>query len=229
MTPTASDTDTATRLLDAAERAFAEKGFDGASVRAITAEAGANLAAAHYHFGSKEDLFVAVLARRMEPINRERLRLLDQAEARAAGKPIAVETVLEILVGPVLRAAHGHQRGADCFLRLFGRAQAESEALWKRIMDGPLKEIRPRVFGALQRALPHLAPGELALRIHFTIGVMKSVASDQHRLHASSGGLCDSDDIEGTIHKLVAFLAAGLRAPATEPARRSASSRRRRS
>src|SRR5262245_44298231 len=126
MRPAQADPDTATRLLDAAERAFADKGFDGASLRAITAEAGANLAAGRYHFGSKEALFVAVLARRMEPINRERLRLLDQAEARAAGKPIAVETVLEILVGPVLRAAHAGGRGSDCFLKLFGRAQSES-------------------------------------------------------------------------------------------------------
>ncbi|CAA9412384.1 MAG: Transcriptional regulator, AcrR family, partial [uncultured Rubrobacteraceae bacterium] len=42
-------TDTKTRILDAAERLFAERGFEGTSIRAVTAEAGANLAAVGYH------------------------------------------------------------------------------------------------------------------------------------------------------------------------------------
>ena len=50
-------------LLDAAAQAFAEKGFAGASIRDITARAGANLAAVTYHFGSKVALWEAVLIR----------------------------------------------------------------------------------------------------------------------------------------------------------------------
>ena len=46
------------RLLDAAERLFAEHGFHGVSLRTITAEAGMNLAAANYYFGGKEGLFL---------------------------------------------------------------------------------------------------------------------------------------------------------------------------
>jgi AcrR family transcriptional regulator len=219
MTPTATDRATAERLLDAAERAFAEHGFDGASMRAITAEAEANLAAVHYHFGSKEDLFVAVVARRLEPLNAERLRLLDEAEAAARGAPLPVETILEILVAPVLRAGHADKKRGGCALRFFGRMQSESEDLWKRIMLGPLREIRRRIFAALRRALPSLAPDELALRMHFVLGAMKSVASDQHRLRAISDGLCDPGDIESVVAAIVPFLAAGLRAPARRKSR----------
>src|ERR1700689_677128 len=60
--------DTRTRILDAAERLFAERGFRGTSVRAITALAGANLAAVGYHFGSKAELVAAVIRRVTEPI-----------------------------------------------------------------------------------------------------------------------------------------------------------------
>ena len=52
---------TRARLLDAARNLFAENGFDGASVRAITHAAHANLGAITYHFGSKWQLYVAVL------------------------------------------------------------------------------------------------------------------------------------------------------------------------
>mgnify|MGYP000184469773 CR=1 FL=1 len=46
--------DTRSRILDAAEVLFMEHGFDGTSMRMITSQAGVNLAAVNYHFGTKE-------------------------------------------------------------------------------------------------------------------------------------------------------------------------------
>lgn len=210
--------DTRERLLEAAERHFSEHGFAGASLRQVTAEARANLAAVSYHFGSKEDLFVAVVARLMAPINQERLGLLDQAEARAGKSPLEVEELLEILIGPVLRA----RTSGGCTLRLFARSQFEDPALCKRIVDGPLKEIKPRIEAALARTLPYLSRQELAYRLHFTMGAVKSAAGDQHMLRAFSRGLCDPGDIEGTLREIVAFLAGAMRAPSVSSPRASA-------
>jgi AcrR family transcriptional regulator len=214
------------RLLDSAERHFSEHGFAGASLREITNDAEANLAAVSYHFGSKEELFVAVLERVMAPINRERLELLDAAEERAAGRPLELEELLTILVGPVLRS-HAAAGGAGCSLRLFARGQFEDASMWKRIAEGPLKVIKPRLEAALARSLPHLSAQEIAYRMHFMMGAVKSAAGDQHALRAMSRGLCDPDDIEGTLTQLVAFLAAGMRAPsaAAAPAARRAARR----
>src|SRR5690606_36644825 len=74
-------------ILDSAEALFARQGHDGTSMRQITSEAGVNLAAVNYHFGSKEALVQAVLKRRLAVLNHERLRLLDEREARAGGQP----------------------------------------------------------------------------------------------------------------------------------------------
>ena len=71
------------RILDAAEALFMEHGFEATSLRAITAAAGVNLAAVNYHFGSKEELFQAVLTRRLDPMNQERARPADGARARS--------------------------------------------------------------------------------------------------------------------------------------------------
>lgn len=60
--------DTRAALLAAGRRAFAASGFEAASVRAITAEAGATLGAITYHFGSKEGLYEAVVASCVEPL-----------------------------------------------------------------------------------------------------------------------------------------------------------------
>jgi AcrR family transcriptional regulator len=52
-------------ILDVAERVFSELGFDGASTRTISGEAGVNMAMLNYYFGSKEGLLVAVFNRKI--------------------------------------------------------------------------------------------------------------------------------------------------------------------
>ena len=75
-----SSVDTKERILNAAERLFGEHGFAGTSLRAITKEAGVNLAAIHYHFGSKEALLLEALHRYAAPVNQQRLQLLQEVE-----------------------------------------------------------------------------------------------------------------------------------------------------
>jgi len=87
-------------LLDAAERLFVEQGLEAASLRAITQLAGVNLAAVNYHFGSKEGLVRAVFSRRLAPLQAERLRLLDEEEARDGG---TLEGVLRAFIAPAMR------------------------------------------------------------------------------------------------------------------------------
>ena len=81
------------RLLDAAERLFADKGYSATSLRDITQKAEVNLAAVNYHFGSKEALLSAALERRFDPVNRKRLELLDAAEAEAGNQPLAFDCI----------------------------------------------------------------------------------------------------------------------------------------
>lgn len=68
------------KILDAAEELFSEHGFSATSIRAITTRAEVNLAALNYHFGTKDGVIDAVFARRIEPLNRERIHLLEIVE-----------------------------------------------------------------------------------------------------------------------------------------------------
>ena len=54
------------QIIEAAEKLFSEKGFDGTSVRDIAEEAGVNLAMISYYFGSKEKLMEAIFKHRGE-------------------------------------------------------------------------------------------------------------------------------------------------------------------
>ena len=87
------------RILDAAEALFMEHGYEATSLRAITSAADANLAAVNYHFGSKEELFQAILTRRLDPMNQERVALLDTLEQATGvfltgGNQLRISTII---------------------------------------------------------------------------------------------------------------------------------------
>lgn len=212
--------DTKEHILDAAEALIAEKGIDAVSLRAITSAAKVNLAAVHYHFGSKDALVHKVFERRIRPVNARRLELLDQAEAAAGGAPIPLEGVLRAFIGPAIRLYAQDCKG-PMFMRVCGRIFAEPSQHLRETIDDFFSEIVARFGAAYRQALPELDEEELVWRIHFTIGAMIHTLMDHHRLKRFSKGLCTMDDPEALIERMIAFCAAGMRAPrarAEEPA-----------
>ncbi len=211
--------DTRTRLLEAAEALFAEKGFAATSLRAITAAAEANLAAVHYHFGSKEGLFTAVFARRVEPLNRERLALLDRAEIKAAPAPPAVEAILKAFLRPLFQMAGASEEAGRFVRSMSSRFYTEPGNHWIPVIHS-FDEVKKRFFAALKGALPGLRDEEIFWRIHFMIGVMCHTLADTGRLTLISEGLCDPSATEDVLNRLIGFVAAGMNAPAGKRSRR---------
>ncbi|HSJ97235.1 MAG TPA: CerR family C-terminal domain-containing protein, partial [Myxococcota bacterium] len=105
--PGRSGAATRRRLLDAAGERFAALGFRGATLREIAERAGANLAAANYHFGSKEALYLEVARERFDALER---RLAEQGAGIASEDDLAgrsraeLETLLRARVRTMLRS-----------------------------------------------------------------------------------------------------------------------------
>ena len=205
--------DTKELILDTAERLFAEHGIDAVSLRTIITEAGVNLAAIHYHYGSKDLLVKEVFARRIRPVNQQRLMLLDEYETQAGDGPLAVTDVLRAFFAPAIRLSHDKERG-HVFIRLCGRFWAEVSAKMQGEFDELLRDVIRRFLAAFHRALPHLSPKEVFWRVHFAVGGMVHTMVDSERLARMSGGLCRPSDVEETIEQLVSYSAAGFNAPA---------------
>jgi len=201
------------RLLDAAEHLFATEGIAETSLRAITAEADANIASVNYHFGSKEALFQAVIARRLGPINDERLELLAAAEANAGDAPPSLEAVVEAFVRPIIHLRHDSAHGGEHFMRLMGRVHAEPGEWTLRALE-EFRESFQRFAEVFTRILPHLSEEERLWRMFFLIGVTAHTAAADFKLQHLAGDRCPPVDIETTSRRLVAFAVAGLKAPA---------------
>jgi AcrR family transcriptional regulator len=209
----ATSPDTKTRILDAAELLFMEHGYEATSLRQLTAAAGVNLAAVNYHLGSKEELFQAVLTRRLDPMNQERIRLLEALERDAGTKPPSCERVLFAMLAPALRLARDERRGGKNFLRVLGRAYADPAPFIRRFLHEQYAEMIARYKEAFLRALPHLTRQELTWRLHFVMGALSySLASTDALRQFAQVTQADNDEL--ILQRLAPFLVAGLKAPA---------------
>jgi AcrR family transcriptional regulator len=202
------------RILDAAEALFMEHGFEATSLRSITAAAGVNLAAVNYHFGSKEELFQAVLMRRLDPMNQERVALLDSLEQAAAPGPVPCEQILSAMFAPALKLARDPERGGKDFLRLLGRAYADPAPFIRRFLSAHYAAMIARFKAAFARALPELPPKELSWRLHFIMGALSYTlaGTDALKLFAEITP-ADAGNDEMLLRRLAPFLLAGLESP----------------
>jgi AcrR family transcriptional regulator len=217
--PDATSSDTKTRILDAAELLFMEHGYEATSLRQLTAAAGVNLAAVNYHFGSKDVLFQAVLTRRLDPMNGERIALLEKLEREADGKPIGCEKILFAMLIPALKLARDEERGGKHFLKVLGRAYADPAPFIRQFLSAQYAEMINRYKEAFLRALPHLSRQELTWRLHFVMGALSYTLAGTDALKMLSQ-FASTDNEELMLQRLAPFLVAGLKAPALSETRK---------
>ena len=204
--------ETRDRILDAAEKLFADQGFETVSLRQITTQAEVNLAAVNYHFGSKDGLIFEVLARVIGPINERRLAMLDEAEADSKGEAIEVERILEAVFLPVISLMNQSDHSGQDALKLAGRCMSETGVKMPEKIQRLFREIADRFSSAFSLSLPHLSEAEVYWRVHFTIGAMLYALVQHETLVLISEGKVVADDAEKALGELVAFTAGGLRA-----------------
>ena len=208
---TAIDTktsDTKTHILDTTERLIAEKGFTTTTLRNIVSEAGVNLSAVSYHFGSKEELYRAVVRRIAVPVTKRQLQMLEQLRQKTATP--SVEDLLTAFLTPPLEFVMGDEYHRIIRAQFMGRCRSEPQ---------PIQSIAEREFSAsvesyldaLQRALPNQSRSQLSWKLDLVVAALIRVQTEASKpvaLLRSS----QPQDIQVTIANLVKFLAAGMQA-----------------
>jgi AcrR family transcriptional regulator len=206
--------ETQVRILDAAEELFMQHGFEGASMRMLTARAGVNLAAINYHFGSKDALIEAVFRRRLDPMNVERIALLDRLEQDAAGAPLAAEAIIRAFIGASLRMIEDARGGGRNFIRLLGRAYTEPAKPIRALIGQMYAPTMERFKAAFVKALPDLPKDELVWRMHFMFGTLAYTLAATDTVQLIAGAKPeDRYDARLLEDRLTAFMAAGLLSP----------------
>ena len=158
------------RILQAGEEHFAAHGYDGTSLRAVTQDAGVNLAAVNYHFGSKAGLLAAVFERRLGAMNQARLARLDDLEE--TGTP-TLRDLIEAFIGVPIRWMLAQGEDGQVTMQLVGRSHTSPNEVVRQVLLEQFSEVARRFHAAFARALPEVAPEDITFRMMSTIGVIK--------------------------------------------------------
>ncbi len=197
-------------ILDTAEHLFAENGIAGVSLRKLISEAGVNLAAVHYHFGSKDGLVQAVFRRRLEQVNAQRMKSLGELRASFGTTRIPVKDLLQaFLTAPVLLSKSTGGKGRN-FFRLIARAHAETNEVVNDELYASLKEVIQEFLGELSRSLPELTPEERAVRLSFVAGAMVQSVLLPLKPKFEKELMLKSLSEENVLDMLVAFCTGGM-------------------
>jgi AcrR family transcriptional regulator len=201
------------RILDAAEHAFAESGYEGASLREIVREARVNLATVYYYYKSKHGLMEAVLKRRFGPLREEHLELLRQFEREAGGRPLPVEKIVEAMLLPPLRLTTAAPAKRHAVTRLLGRIVTEPDPQTQVILRRHRAEMRAAFLNALHASLPDVPIPDLQWRMEFVWGALGFILCNPRQVEEETGGVCGLADTETVMREMVGFFAPGLAQP----------------
>ncbi|MDB4721646.1 TetR family transcriptional regulator [Verrucomicrobiales bacterium] len=208
-TISATATATKMRLLDVSARLFAESGFDSVSLRLITENAEANLAAVNYHFGSKEELITAVVEKLVGPVNQRRLALLRKINLDISG---ACESIVEAFIDPVIQAASRGDEEDQRYCKLMSRCIASRDERVTSLVLRQFPEVLAKFVDALRSVCPWISSDEAHMRIMFMAGAMAHSLFHHDKLVIISKGRCEIASLDGLRDELVQFISAGMSA-----------------
>ncbi|MFH5926310.1 TetR/AcrR family transcriptional regulator [Roseomonas xinghualingensis] len=200
------------RILDTAERLFADHGYNGVSLRQLTQEAEVNLAAVNYYFGSKEGLLRAVYSRRAGPLNSERHHLLDGCEIAMQRGEVNVEAILEAYIGPMVRLSRASE-GGRLFTKLVSIDSVDPTTAVRSIGKALYDDVGRRWASLLARACPWLSPEDLFWRMTAAFGAMFYASANNGRVERVVPTHPSSTAAPDALEHLIPFLAAGFLAP----------------
>ena len=152
--------ETSKRILDSAERLFADKGYEGVSMRTIAAEAQVNLASIVYYFDSKEGVFLNVLKRHMQDIQEARYAAIKKIDEEPS-----LEGYIRAFIEPAFHIIMDPQLGGRNFARFLWRLPHQPQYLLDKLLpsyDEYYKDWEDRI----KLFYPNISKGDLQWFLH---------------------------------------------------------------
>lgn len=201
--------DTKTRILDAAERLFAEHGAKSTTLRQICADANANLAAVNYHFGSKAELINALLSRILGQVVETQIALLDQVEQDRTQTPADLEAVIRSFLGPIFSIARKHPNMRELFENL-SRAYGDITRFKAHVMT-TLRQVHRRYIAVFRRLLPDIPETLILYRYALLWASTNDIVDQWLREELQFTFEVDLGLSDRLLDEMVRFMAAGFR------------------
>jgi|SRR5579872_6807758 len=193
------------RILKAAERLFAERGYDATSVRAIVAKARVNQAAINYHFAGKDGLYREILGAAFRA-------LTDQQVAHAEEmKSMSREAALGEFVRHQLRPLAARD-GLSRHIRIFNWETVRPTAVYRKMLSEEAAPFMGLAIDLVRRFLPTADGRTLMMAAIWLIGQCSIFVRNREQLANPPVSLAfDEAAIERLVERVTAWALAGLR------------------
>ena len=207
--PERLDTDTTReRLLEAAERLFAERGYDGTSVREITQAARCNVASVNYHFGGKDNLYLQVFQRRLDALRQLRMGRLEQA-LEEAGENASVELVLSTFTASFMEPLIDESEGR-LIMELMAREMLDPHLPRHVLFETMIDPVRQSLAFALRRVAPGLGEEDAERCVHSIVGQLVHVIHHARLRHGADAPSWPSEELDRMARHITRFSTAGV-------------------
>lgn len=202
--PSKRSLETKMRVFDAAEQVFADKGFDGATIRDIAAQAGEPVGTIHHHGGGKSALFHATVARRAKVLADARLAALALVQSLGVQPEDKLERILGAFIRPFFELSAQDIRWRN-YARLV--AYVSSDARWRAISHDCFDPAATEFIAAIQQVLPEARRAQVAEGFVFSVSAMLALLTSTDRIAVLGQ---EASTIDHQIDYLIRFCAAGL-------------------
>lgn len=193
------------KILDAAEELFGAKTFDTVSLRDITNHAGVTLALASYHFGTKDNLFVSVVARRADILNQMRVERLAELDAAGATD---VGLYIDAFIRPLLKQALSSEEGWKSYVELISKVAITNR--WHELVQANFDETANRFMAKLRTLLPNHSEEALFRGFAFSLQLGLQVITQNQRVDSLSGGRYSGKDLEQSYAIGLQYMTSGM-------------------
>lgn len=196
-------------LLDTAEALFAERGYWGVSIRDITDRAKLRNASVNYHFGSKDQLFQSVIARRFQPLSEARLEQLSAVEVTPDQPENTVREIADAFAGPMFKFAADGGPGWKNYCILI--AHLAVQKFWGENAVSAQYDANAQLFiNALQKTFPQCSAYRIHCCFQFLLSATLYCVCDNKRIDTLSARQFRSDDLAMLKSPMLDFMTSGI-------------------
>jgi AcrR family transcriptional regulator len=209
--------DTRGKILDTAEKLFANNGVAAVSLREINAAAGVSPSVLHYHFGGRDELIATMLERRLPALNAKRSAMLE--ELQNSQREVTVRDLLSVTLFPLVELILGEGKAGQRFVKVLARLHLERNTVYQALTMKYYPESRLEVFDELMQRCTDCTPEILETRLAMAIDAMFStlaafdMAARIWQTHLAVNPL----PIEQAVEVLLDFMCAGVLNPVPTP------------
>jgi AcrR family transcriptional regulator len=197
------------RILDAAEALFAKHGFHGVTLKDVAAATSDDTALLHYYFVDKAGLFKDVLTRRADLVDQVRHASLERYE-RTEGEHMTVEGILRAYLAPTFELMQRGDPGLMNYASLIARMNATNDSQKLVPKLDPFERNVHRLVGLLRRVEPSCSNADAYWFYHLLSGAITLSLARTGRIDVLSDGLCDGNDFEAILDRMVRVFGRGF-------------------